>query len=322
MSPALKIRGIYATALNRFFLDHGVGVVFPSRPIADRFEERSFAQGTTPEVEVEDSDTGHGVRLTGPAGYLKEIIQLFQGEFFDVVVRWPENIGIAQSVEVEFPYLAKCALDEWRNRVAPTLFHHHRLKLIASDFVDLVEQKDLSPHRERRKSISRNLEAKLIWDVYSHDQEIAIEHVKLDGRTIFLSEGRIRGIQRHERRLVLERKNFKGRSTYDGLEVPKSPGDYAVTEVVAGRWHYQHSYYSRNGQPIGQYANINTPVECYPESIRYVDLEVDVVRWPDDRTKIIDQGTLESRFREGYITKALRDTAMTQARELLARGKA
>lgn len=37
MEGALNIRGIYATALTRFFLDKGVSIVSPSEEIVNRF---------------------------------------------------------------------------------------------------------------------------------------------------------------------------------------------------------------------------------------------------------------------------------------------
>lgn len=49
-------------------------------------------------------------------------------------------------------------LDELRNKVTPTVPDHHRLRIIASDYVDLMER---------------------------------IEHVKLNGQTIHLSEAEI-----------------------------------------------------------------------------------------------------------------------------------
>lgn len=318
MSPAVKIRGIYATALTRFLMDSGVSVVFPSRRIADRFGGTSFSTAI-PDVEIQDTVDGQGIRLVGDPGGVEEIIQLFRKELVDAVVRRTDQFPPAADAEVEFPFLSKCALDAWRHRVLPTVFHHHRFKLIHSDFVDLVEQKDLYNHPERRKSISRDLRAKLIWDAYAPNRDIAIEHVKLDGRTIYLSEGTIIDIQRHDQKLILKRSQFKGRSTYDGLGVPKNAGDYAVTEAAADSWHYRHTYFRETGEVIGTYVNINTPVEFYPEKIRYVDLEVDVVRWPDGRAKTVDEGKLKDRYRAGFITENLRDTALTKARELMAK---
>jgi hypothetical protein len=36
----LKIRGIYATALTKFFVDHGRNIVSPSPVIAGRFDDQ------------------------------------------------------------------------------------------------------------------------------------------------------------------------------------------------------------------------------------------------------------------------------------------
>jgi len=39
MEMTLKIRGIYATALTKFFVDHGRNIVSPSPVIAGKFDD-------------------------------------------------------------------------------------------------------------------------------------------------------------------------------------------------------------------------------------------------------------------------------------------
>ncbi len=92
---------------------------------------------------------------------------------------------------------------------------------------------------------------------------------------------------------------------YDGLGIPKEPGDYAVTEVEIGEWHFKTEYFSRDGRLKGTYVNLNTPVELYPYGIRYVDLEVDVCMWPDGRVEKLDEEKLEKAMEEGLVSEKL-----------------
>jgi protein associated with RNAse G/E len=187
--------------------------------------------------------------------------------------------------------------------------------------VDLMEKKELSNHPERRKAVSENLEKRLVWDTYAPGKEIGLVHVKLDGQILSLSEGEVLQANFNKRRLILKRSKFKGRSAYDGLDVPKQEGDYAITEVKEGDWFYKHTYLRKNGEIIGWYYNINTPVEFYPEEIRYVDLDIDVVGRPDGKAEVKDEAILEKQFESGHLSANLKDLALKTARDLLTLAK-
>jgi len=216
-------------------------------------------------------------------------------------------------LEIEFPLLSKSRLDEIRSTVLPTLPLHHRLKIIASDQVDAVERILLPHHPELGESMSRDMERELIWDRYERGREIAIEHVKPEGRVLNLSEGEVVEADFAGKRLVLKRSGFKGRDKYDGLGIPKQEGDYAVSEIREGDWYYRHTYFRAQGERIGCYYNINTPVEFYPDRIRYVDLEIDVVQFPNGMVEMVDEVELGKRFEQGYISAALRKKAICEA---------
>jgi predicted RNA-binding protein associated with RNAse of E/G family len=55
----------------------------------------------------------------------------------------------------------------------------------------------------------------------------------------------------------------------------------------------------------GTYFNINTPVEVYSSEVRYIDLELDVVLFPDGSYKLLDLVKLEKAEKEGIITMSL-----------------
>ena len=70
----------------------------------------------------------------------------------------------------------------------------------------------------------------------------------------------------------------------------------------------------------GTYVNINTGVEVYPSNgnspgkIRYVDLEIDVVKAPvNEKPRIIDQHLLKRAVQRGFITKEMADQSRSKA---------
>jgi protein associated with RNAse G/E len=317
MGINLKIRGIYATALTKFCTDSGLFVTSPSPQIAERFRHHPRVCPDRPaDIEITDTADCQGIVLTGREDALIIVGELIRVHFIDAVFRKTDDSEDAV-LEIEFPFLSKSTLDDIRQAVLPTVIHHHRLKLINTPAVDLLERRELAPHPEKRAEISRNLSARLIWDTYTAGEKLAIEHVKLDGRVIALSEGEIIACDPDSHTLVLKRARFKGRQHYDGLNVPKSTGDYAITVVTEGSLFYTHTYFRPDGTRIGEYHNISTPIECYPDRIRYVDLEVDVVRWPDGRAEIVDQEDLDWYAAAGCIGTELYARAMDTARRLL-----
>jgi len=306
MSAAVKIRGIYATALARFFLDQGMKVVSPSDILIRRFgKTKGLVLVEAHDVEIVDSEDMQGIKLEGESASVDEVTKVLRQHFFDAIYR-KKGEG---SAEIEFPFSAKIALDEIRNRVLPTVPRHHHFRIVASDYVNLLEEKTLSGHPEKRESVGRSMEKSLIWDTLQNGKEIKIEHVKVDGEVIYLSEGVILEKDFERKRLVLKRSRFRGRTKYDGLGIEKREGDYAISEVHEGLWYYNHTYYRNDGALIGRYFNINTPVEFYPDHIRYVDLEIDVVQRPDGKVLVTDEEDLEQRFKAGYISKELMETA-------------
>lgn len=309
----MKIRGIYATALTAFFLERGLKIASPSEEIAWRFRDREgVLLHEDHDVEIADLEGRQGIMLRGPEDKSARIVALLKNAFPDPIFRKGEDHPL-HTVEIEIPYLTKSALDEERHTVLPTLFNHHRLRIIDPEALDLVEGHELTAHPDRRKALSEEMERRLIWEDYTTGKEVRIEHVKLNGQVLFLSEGEVVRSGYAEKRLVLKRSRFRGRSRYDGLNIPKQEGDYAVSDIREGERSYRHSYFRANGDLIGTYHNINTPVEFYPDKIRYVDLEIDVVQWPDGRTEIIDEPLLEKQFESGCISRGLMESAKKAA---------
>ena len=129
----IKIRGIYATALTQFCVDHNLAILLPSGSIKERF--RDYKKIDSPEavdVEIRDLEDHQGILLEGKPDKLDLLVKLIKENFFDAICR-ERKYGQYYAIEIEFPYLAKSVLDELRNKIMPTVPNHHRLRIIASE---------------------------------------------------------------------------------------------------------------------------------------------------------------------------------------------
>jgi len=122
--------------------------------------------------------------------------------------------------------------------------------------------------------------------------------------------------QKKDGKLILLRRFFK-KGIYDGLQVSKDEGDFAVSEFTIGSLSFRTRYFSRDSSYKGTYININTPVEVYPSGVRYVDLEVDVCVWPDGRIKTIDAEKLEEAVSLGLVSEKLAEISKREIKNVL-----
>ncbi|MFP3162615.1 DUF402 domain-containing protein [Acidianus sp.] len=172
----------------------------------------------------------------------------------------------------------KLELDKIRSLVVPTINFHHMLKLSRSREVDIAES--------GKDNVTQILES-LIKDY------MEIEHIKINGRRIFLKAGKV-----IEKRIsdngyfLLLRREISGNGYYDGLGIRKEEGDYDIMEIDSSKWHEVHNYYDKNGKLKGKYINISTPPELLDGKIRYIDLEADIIIKNEDKF-VVDEEKLE-----------------------------
>jgi hypothetical protein len=316
MTIAVKIRGIYATALTRYFLDRGVSVIDPSAAIQERFSGLDRpVRPDTPDVEITGIDDDNGVVFKGKDEWtLNSVLNLLRKDFLDAVCLKDGN-----RAHIEWPYDAKSTMDDLRHRVVPTLIGHHRLKIICPESVD--EQEAFLHHRPQdRETLSSSLQRRLVWETYNRCKSIDIDHVKTNGRLLSLTPGKVIEANIEEKTLLIERSHFRAGGLYDGLNTPKLHGDYALTRIREGTWVCTHEYFRKSGDWIGTYYNINTGIECHPNKVRYVDLEIDVVQRPGEPFEVIDAPLLNEAMERGFVTKELKDRAESIAESLAGRG--
>jgi len=202
---------------------------------------------------------------------------------------------------------SRFALDEKRRAATTTMVGHHRIKAgaeAASTAVDFVEQ--------LCGDVDGEFSFEVVTDQFGPQvgDAVSIGHGKPGGHVIDLGPGEVteRG---PDGKLTVERE-MSSRGTYDALGTGREPGDVATTKFKEGRWWYP-TVYRRDGTSKGTYVNICTPVEVFPEEVRYVDLHVDVVRKPDGTVERVDDDELTAAVEAGRIPEQLAKKAQKVA---------
>ena len=227
------------------------------------------------------------------------------------------------NADIEFPSEVKDSLDKTRAKIKPTVTNHHFYK--SAGYTALVDLAELviEERPEERRYITSKLEKVISQDMPRVDDPVNVEHVKLDGRNIVLARGRVAELT--AKGFVI-RRQFRHTSRKLKLlqdypeEVARDEGDYALTYVVPGTRNLVTKYFSKSSELKGTYVNINTGVEIYPSNgtnpgrIRYIDLEIDVVKAPIDvPPRIIDQHLLKRAVQRGFITEEMAEQSRTRA---------
>ncbi|ELY79946.1 hypothetical protein C486_09540 [Natrinema gari JCM 14663] len=210
---------------------------------------------------------------------------------------------------------ARFALDGARRQVAATMPGHHRTKAAdraASAAVDFAEavcgslgddtgvEGDAFPFA----AVARQFGP-------TRGDHLEIGHGKPDGRLVSLGRGEVTDWD-PEGKVTLER-SMRAGGSYDALGVPKEAGDVAVTKFREGRWWYPTTYKAADGTPKGTYVNVCTPIELFPDTVRYVDLYIDVIRRSDGTVEIVDADELEAAVGDELVAEDLAEKAMDVA---------
>jgi hypothetical protein len=202
---------------------------------------------------------------------------------------------------------SRFALDDLRRAVTTTMPGHHRTKAAsesASAGVDFAEAL-CEPNGEFPFGV--------VTDQFgpTEGDSVKIGHGKPDGRLIVLGTGEVTG-RDVDGTLSIRREMSPG-GDYDALGVPRESGDVALTTFREGRWWYPTVYRDSEGERKGTYVNICTPVECFPDVVRYVDLHVDVVKHRDGTVERVDDDELDASVSAGEISEALAGKARSVA---------
>lgn len=216
-----------------------------------------------------------------------------------------------RGVWVWFGRESRSQLDTIRRNVVPTLAGHHRIKAgshTASSAVDFAER------------LGAAVDAFPVGPVLDqfgpHEgDQVGISHGKPAGRCYSLGQAELIDCDTESGTLTVERE-IQSSGTYDALEVAREQGDIATSRFREGRWWYPTTYRSSEGTLRGTYLNVNTPVELFPDAVRYVDLHVDVVKWPDGEVSVVDRDELAAAVDAGHVPGPLAERARTVAEEV------
>lgn len=216
-----------------------------------------------------------------------------------------------QGVWIWFGRDSRFQLDRIRRNVVPTLSGHHRIKTgshTASSAVDFAER------------LGTTVDAFPVGPVLEqfgpHEGDhVGLSHGKPDGRCYSLGQAEIVDVDTESGTLTVERE-IQSSGTYDALGVTREPGDIATSRFREGRWWYPTSYRSSEGTLRGTYLNVNTPVELFPDTVRYVDLHMDVVKWPDGEVSVVDRDELAAAVDAGHVPDPLADRARGVAEQV------
>jgi len=207
--------------------------------------------------------------------------------------------------EIYLSYESKMKLDEIRNKVLPTIKGHHYLRSWGESMNTIIHfAEGMLIKGIEEKIIEENLNESIFNEVFKVGKLMNIFHFKTNGKLIKLSPGKIIATNHEEKSITLMRQ-LKGIGIYDGLEVKKEAGDYAIATYKLGSMVTRTYYYRKSGELIGIYSNFTTPIEIFPNAISYIDLEVDIVKNNKGDIKILDRDKLEDIVVKEMISEKL-----------------
>lgn len=311
------VRGIYSTALCKLLSDKGYKISMPTYAQRDRFENWVMEP---PELEIVDTPDKHAIKIIGRLEPINEFLNALREEVPSAIIlgdlRRLKNGSDTYMLHVSFSLDAKDELDSLRRKVKYTVPKHHfcraggeSLSMMVS-LVEKIVEDGLAPS---------DVVSKMFEDFISKlsprlGSSFKILHSKLNGRNILIGPGvvcwRKEGAARIERRIMSS-------GVYDGLNVQKSPGDYAITDLKAGSSYMVTRYYSIDGKLKGEYYNICTPIELYDTYARYIDLGIDVVKAHGKEPSIIDIEELEDAVNSGKVPEVVGKRAKEVAEQIL-----
>jgi len=202
---------------------------------------------------------------------------------------------------VELTYNSKIYLDIVRSEVTSTAPYHHILRsdeIRNNGLVDLLDIIAAEIDCSKLAALVR----KWIAHRLSNKRDILILHKRITKKNIVLGKAKPTEITADGKIRALVKRSVRSSGEYDGLNVPKEPGDKILTYLIEGSWITEHRYFNKNGDLKGIYINVNTPPEFLPSGqVQYVDLEIDLVRASGDPCRIVDSKLLLALVKGGYI---------------------
>jgi protein associated with RNAse G/E len=311
---SVAVKGIYSTAIAKILVDNGFLIVNSSVNLQERLGLENFE--IPPDISIMNKRDFHGIHVRN----LSEdplILERFMGVMSDTL---PFSIFFTPGrniVDIDFPLPVKRLLDGLRSQLLHTIEDHHYFKVFGGHVASMVDMAErlLMKGESYAEVYSKFLDLVLPFLPYE-DTKVDVKHVKLSGSTLNLGRATVVSYLNEK---ILYRRKIRSNGVYDGLEVKRDAGDVAASETRSGEYFIETRYYSHKGKLKGTYFNINTPVEVYTSEVRYIDLELDVVLFPDGSYKLLDLDKLEKAENKGTITMSMGMKARETADFLIGR---
>jgi hypothetical protein len=102
-----------------------------------------------------------------------------------------------------------------------------------------------------------------------------------------------------------------------GLNISQNPGDYATTRYHEGAWHYVSRFYAQDGTWLADYAGLTVPIAIFSDQIHLFDLQVAVIRLPQQEPEIVGMEALHRLREENMVTPALVDKVRAESEAMV-----
>ena len=229
-------------------------------------------------------------------------------------------------INIEFPADTRLKFDEIRREIENinTLNNHHYYKICGYEFGEVVKfaENVVSKDNSLKETMEREMEHYFTRYFPKLNSLVRITHAKVDGRVFHLTPGNLVEHDMETKYMKIHRKILGSKKKYyDGLNLTKEEGDYAMNSFNLGNWYMKTEYFDRKGGVKGEYWNVSTPIEFYPHpsNIYYLDLEIDLVKLPDGEIVVLDEDKLEKVYDEGFISLALKNKSYQLIQEIKAK---
>ena len=117
-------------------------------------------------------------------------------------------------------------------------------------------------------------------------------------------------VERSESHILLEG-YFESEVRHPELGVI-AKGTRSVETFFFDRWYNYFSFYEPTREFRNHYINISMPPQMSDDAIDYVDLDIDVIVWPDGQIEVLD----EQEFRENARLYGYPDSVVSKAEKL------
>jgi hypothetical protein len=211
------------------------------------------------------------------------------------------------NTQVEMPGDAKRLCDQLRAGLLPTLPGHHKYKAQGDVYGATVDglEKELPAEVLRNRTAPLGVLASVNAMESPLRDTLRVRMRGLRENAAAQYEGQ-RGAYDLDAGWVEIRQELRNKDSYPaGLRLDKQPGDYTVTRLQEGSWHYVTRFYGRQGAWKADYVGIATPTAIFSDQLHLVDLGVSVCHSPDQPAELIGIESLQEQQKQGLVGAAM-----------------